>query len=97
MHERLFPRPLQHALPGAILLAVLAIAGTAVSRAQDPDSPQTAAESEDLPVAGERSAEQPPAERAAAGAQSAADGQLEDYEASEQISEDLSVSFPVDI
>ena len=97
MHERLFPRFLHHALPGAVLMAVLAIAGTAVSRAQDPGSAQTAGKTEDLPVAGQGSAEQPAADGAVATGQSAADAQLEDYEASEQISEDLAVAFPVDI
>jgi hypothetical protein len=100
MHERLSPRLLLRALPGAVLVVILAIAGTAMPRAQAPDSAQTPTAT-DNSGADEKRSEAPTAVVADGVADGAADeqreGPLEDYEASEQISEDLSVSFPVDI
>jgi len=76
--------------PSRGLLAALAAACTSLATilalAQDPRPSE--------PAAGEGS---DPAAAAPAAAQDDADVPLEDYEASEQISEDLSVSFPVDI
>ena len=93
MHERLFPRLLHHAVPAAILVAVLTMAGTALSRAQDPAPAQTAG---DRAPDGERP-EEPTQGDGEGAADAQREGPLEDYEASEQISEDLSVAFPVDI
>ena len=95
MHERLSPRLLFHALPGALVVAILAIAGTAMPRAQAPDSAQTATATDRSGTDEEQSEAPTPVLEGAADEQR--EGPLEDYEASEQISEDLSVSFPVDI
>ncbi|MEE4277215.1 MAG: hypothetical protein V2I82_01965 [Halieaceae bacterium] len=67
----------------ALLAAVIGLAPFADSQEGDPAAPagDQAGDSADLPPASGGSAQAP----------------LEDYEASEQISEDLSVSFPVDI
>lgn len=96
MHERPAPRLLSIALLVGLLCAALA-AGTAVTRAQAPDpAPPTDDRQTDDALA--EDAEQRPAPAAQDDtATGQATGPLEDYEASEQISEDLSVSFPVDI
>jgi hypothetical protein len=96
MHERLSPRLLFRALPGAVLVAILAIAGTAMPHAQAPDSAQTPTAT-DSSGTDEKRGEAPTAGAADGAADEQREGPLEDYEASEQISEDLSVSFPVDI
>lgn len=96
MHERLSPRLLLRPLPGVVLVAILAIAGTAMPRAQAPDSAQTPTAS-DNSGADEKRSEAPTAGVADGAADEQREGPLEDYVASEQISEDLSVSFPVDI
>jgi len=91
MHERSSPTLLPAAGLAALLLAVLAT-GTALTRAQTQEpAPPAATEGSDATVADEQQDADSPAPDAAS------PGPLEDYEASEQISEDLSVAFPVDI
>jgi hypothetical protein len=70
-----------------LLITTALLSAAAVSTAQEPGgaAPEPAAES---------GAESPDA---AAGAEPDMERPPDDYEASEQISEDLSVSFPVDI
>jgi len=77
-------------LPFVFTLLLLAVPSTAVN-AQRAQPPEGAAQ-EALPI---EAAAQPDADAAAEAPDTARPP--DDYEASEQISEDLSVSFPVDI
>jgi hypothetical protein len=77
-------------LPFVFTLLLLAVPSTAVN-AQSAQPPEGAAQ-EVLPI---EAAAQPEADASAVASDPARPP--DDYEASEQISEDLSVSFPVDI
>ena len=71
---------------------VLAIVPATLSQTAEPDSPE--------PDSGEQQAAEAPAAPPQTPPETPADAEPQDpfeYEASEQISEDLSVSFPVDI
>ena len=75
--------------PGTVLLLVLALAGASgMTCAQEDEQPAAEQAGEEQQEAEQQPATPPPA--------GSADSPFE-YESSEQISEDLSVSFPVDI
>ncbi|MEP0203803.1 MAG: hypothetical protein ABJ084_06005 [Halioglobus sp.] len=86
---------MNHSTLAVALLLVLSLAGTA-AWAQQPNASATTVESP-APTAKEPNTATAPAPRADERPVADANGNPYDYQSSEEISEDLSVSFPVDI
>ena len=86
---------MNHNIMAATLLLVLSAVGTA-TWAQQPSAP-AATKGSPVPAVEEPNTATPPAPRADERPVADANGSPYDYQSSEEISEDLSVSFPVDI